>query len=85
MRIRADLVAQALTDVGYHPSEPDGPDSAPGYRSVQVGPRAVHLFHDGPDEEGQLALYTAALRDTGYHVQADRPLGTRHRLIVTRP
>lgn len=85
MRIRSAEVAQVLADAGHHPSEFEDGDWDPGYRCVQVGPRAVHLVHDGVGEQGALTEYTELLRARDYHVQADQPLGTRHRLIVTRP
>jgi hypothetical protein len=84
-RIRTSQVIQALTDAGFHPSEHDGDGWDPGYRVTPDGPRLVHVLHDGPGETDGLTAYTTALREAGYHVVADRPHGTRHRLNVTRP
>lgn len=86
-RIRTTEVAHVLADADQPQAEhdPDTDSWDPGYRCVQVGPRSVHLFHEGPADVAARDRYTALLRDRGYHVQADRPLGTRHRLIVTRP
>lgn len=84
-RLRASDVSRQLGDAGHVHSEWDGVDWDPGYRSTQDGPRRVHVFHDGPGETRHLELYTLALRNLGYHVVADKPHGSRHRLAVTRP
>jgi hypothetical protein len=89
-RLRASDVSRQLGDAGHIHSEwhPTGPvaDWEPGYRSVQHGPRLVHLFHDGPGEEHHLDLYALAQRNLGYSVTHDQqPGGGRQRLHVIRP
>lgn len=87
MRIREAAVARVLDDGGYAASVWDrqAEDWDPGYHTAQRA-RVVHVFHDGPGEAEQLALYEAELRAAGYHVHAtQQPGGGRRRLEVTRP
>jgi hypothetical protein len=84
LRIRTSEVEDVLASAGSNPSEFLDLDWLPGYRCAPDGPRAVTVLHDGPGEAAGLAAYTSDLRAAGYHVVADRPHGTRHRLTVTR-
>lgn len=87
MRIRQVDVEQLLDDGGYHPAEWDRLAEVweDGYRTVQVGPRRVLVFEEGPAEAVQLGLYQQELRAAGYHVHAtQQPGGGRRRLEVTR-
>lgn len=85
-RIRHRTVGEQLAAAGHSSSEFDGGDWDPGYRTAQAGPRAVHVFHDGPGEQQQLAAYGATLQRTGFTVQhQQQDHGGRRRLLVTRP
>lgn len=84
-RIRTLDIEQLLTNAGHFPAEFDDSAWDPGFRVTPGGPRMVHVLHDGPGEADGLAAYTDALRAAGYHVVAERPTGTRHRLTITRP
>lgn len=84
-RIRHRTVGEQLAAAGHSSSEFDGGDWDPGYRTAQAGPRAVHVFHDGPGEQ-QLAAYGATLQESGHSVQhQQQEHGGRRRLLVTRP
>lgn len=84
-RIRSRDIEQLLTNAGHEQSEFVDDAWDPGFRVTPGGPRLVHVLHDGPGEADGLAAYTEILRATGYHVVADRSMGTRHRLSITRP
>lgn len=85
-RIRASDVSRQLGDAGHQRSHWDGDDWDPGSRTAQAGPRAVHVFHDGPGEQHHLDLYTLALRNLGYSVTPEQQeSGGRRRLRITKP
>ncbi|MGW5122994.1 hypothetical protein ACWEQ7_02835 [Streptomyces sp. NPDC004069] len=87
-RIRMDNVAAFLVDQGHDCSEFGADGWDPGIRVTQNGPRAVHVFWDGPGEGDALATITRQLREAeaGYHVVATQQKhGGRRRLEVTLP
>lgn len=87
-RLRHEDVGRDLRSMGHHKAEHD-PDHGwePGYRTVQVGPRRVLVFYEGPGTSDEpINALAADLRMAGYGVtEQQQEDGGRRRLEITRP